>query len=58
MVNDMYVESRNDDVTDEARSFLDVEEMTEAIWEKFVEVVYLYPEMRMEIVWKFEDVGN
>jgi hypothetical protein len=50
MVNDMYVESRNDDVTDEARSFLDVEEMTEAIWEKFVEVVYLYPEMRMETV--------
>jgi DNA invertase Pin-like site-specific DNA recombinase len=43
---------------DVARSFLDVEEMTEAIWEKFVEVVYLYPEMRMEIVWKFEDVDH
>lgn len=36
-------------------SFLEVAEMTEEIWKKFVEDVFLYPGDRMEIHWNFED---
>jgi DNA invertase Pin-like site-specific DNA recombinase len=42
---------------DEARSILDVQEMSEEIWEKFVNDVYLYPGNRMEIRWNFDDGG-
>ena len=38
-----------------AKSFLDVTEMTEEMWEKFVKDVFLYPGGRMEIHWNFED---
>ncbi len=41
---------------DAARSFLDVEEMTEEIWERFVKEALVYPDGRMEIHWKFDDI--
>ncbi len=37
------------------KSFLEVTEMTEEMWEKFVEDVFLYPDGRMEIHWGFGD---
>lgn len=38
-----------------AKSFLDITEMTDEIWEKFVRDVFLYPGGRMEIQWNFEE---
>lgn len=38
-----------------AKSFLEIAEMTEEMWEKFVNDVFLYPGGRMEIHWNFED---
>ena len=38
-----------------AKSFLEIAEMTEEMWEKFVNDVFLYPCGRMEIHWNFED---
>lgn len=40
---------------DAARSFLDADEMTEEIWERFVKEAFIYPDGRMEIHWNFED---
>jgi len=40
---------------DAARSFLDVDEMSEEIWERFVKEALVYPDGRMEIQWNFED---
>jgi len=38
-----------------AKSFLDLKEMTEDAWEKFVEKVIVFPEYRIEIHWRFEE---
>lgn len=38
-----------------AKSFLDITEMTDEIWEKFVRDVFLYLGGRMEIQWNFEE---
>lgn len=38
-----------------AKSFLDLKEMTEEVWEAFVEEVIVYPEYRIEIHWSFEE---
>ena len=38
-----------------AKSFLEVMDMTEEMWEKFVKDVFLYPDGRMEIHWNFDD---
>ena len=40
---------------DVARSFLDVGEMTEEIWERFVKAACVYPDGRIEIRWNFGD---
>ena len=41
--------------TDEIRSFLDVSEMTEKEWDRFIDKVVLYPNHKMVIQWKFEE---
>ena len=38
---------------DVARSFLDVGEMTEGIWEQFVKGACVYPDGRIEVRWNF-----
>ena len=38
-----------------AKSFLDLNEMTEDVWEKFVEKVIVYAKYRIEIHWRFEE---
>ena len=40
---------------DVARSFLDVGEMTEEIWRRFVKAACVYPDGRIEIRWNFGD---
>lgn len=40
---------------DVARSFLDVGEMTEEIWERFVKGACVYPDGRIEVRWNFGD---
>lgn len=40
---------------DVARSFLDVGEMSEEIWERFVKGALVYPDGRIEIRWNFGD---
>lgn len=41
--------------TDTARNFLDLKNMTEEAWEKFVDDVIVYPGNRIEIHWSFEE---
>lgn len=38
-----------------AKSFLDLKDMTEDAWEKFIDDVIVYPDYRMEIHWSFEE---
>ena len=38
-----------------ARSFLDMDEMPEEIWERFVKAACVYPDGRIEIRWNFGD---
>lgn len=38
-----------------AKSFLDLKNMTEEAWEKFIDDVIVYPDYRMEIHWSFEE---
>ena len=40
---------------DVARSFLDVGEMTEEIWRRFVKAACVYSDGRIEIRWNFGD---
>lgn len=40
---------------DVARSFLDVGEMTEEIWERFMKAACVYPNGRIEVRWDFGD---
>lgn len=40
---------------DVARSFLDVGEMTEEIWERFVKGACVYPDGRIEVRWNFDE---
>lgn len=40
---------------DAARSFLDVGEMSEEIWERFVKGACVYPDGRIEVRWNFAD---
>ena len=40
---------------DAARSFLDVGEMTEEIWERFMKAARVYPDGRIEVEWNFGD---
>lgn len=40
---------------DAARSFLDVGEMSEEIWERFVKGACVYPDGRIEVWWNFGD---
>ena len=40
---------------DVARSFLDVGEMTDEIWERFVKGAMVYPDGRIEIRWNFDE---
>ena len=40
---------------DVARSFLDMGEMTEEIWERFVKAARVYPDGRIEIQWNFNE---
>lgn len=40
---------------DVTRSFLDVGEMTEEIWERFVKGAMVYPDGRIEVQWNFGD---
>lgn len=39
----------------QAMAFLEAEELTEDMKEKLIEKVIIYPNERMEIVWKFEE---
>ena len=39
---------------DQAMAFLEEEELTEDMKEKLIEKVFVYPESKIEIVWKFE----
>ena len=41
--------------TNEIKSFLDISEMTEKAWNRFINKVVLYPDKKMEIQWKFEE---
>lgn len=38
-----------------AKSFLDLKEMNEEAWEKFVDEVRVFPDERVEIKWKYRD---
>ncbi|MBR5419620.1 MAG: recombinase family protein [Lachnospiraceae bacterium] len=40
---------------EEMKSFLDIPDMTEELWNRFVEKVVVYPDKRLEICWNFED---
>ena len=40
---------------DVARSFLDVGEMSEEIWERFVAGARVFPDGRIEVEWNFGD---
>ena len=52
-VRDEYGEAR--ERVDAARSFLDVGEMTEEIWERFVKGACVYSDGRIEVRWNFGD---
>ena len=39
-----------------ARNFLELKDMTEEAWDKFIKDVILYPNYRMEILWNFDEV--
>lgn len=57
-MNDLLLREAEDDArekADMAKSFLDVEVMTDEIWEKFLQDVFVYPDGRMEIYWNFDD---
>ncbi len=57
-MNEMLLREAEDDArgqADMAKTFLDVEVMTEEIWEKFIQDVFVYPSGRMEIHWNFDD---
>lgn len=43
---------------DVARSFLDVGEMSEEIWERFVKWARVYPDGRIALKWNFEEIDN
>ena len=43
---------------DVARSFLDVGEMSEEIWERFVKWARVYPDGRIAVKWNFEEIDN
>ena len=53
LAESLSVES--DEKVDEVKSFLDIETMTDDIWEKFIQDVIVYPGGRMEIQWSFEE---
>ena len=38
-----------------AENFLDLKDMTEEVWEKFVEEVEVFPDYRIEIRWRFRE---
>ena len=40
---------------EEMKSFMDITEMTEEVWDRFVEKVVVYPDKRLEICWNFEE---
>ena len=57
-MNELLLREAEDDArakADMAKSFLDVEVMTDEIWEKFLQDVFVYPDGRMEIYWNFDD---
>ena len=57
-MNELLLREAEDDArakVDMAKSFLDVEVMTDEIWEKFLQDVFVYPDGRMEIYWNFDD---
>ena len=43
------------DAVETARSFLDITEMTDEVWDRFVKDVIVYPGPRLEIIWNFEE---
>ena len=49
------MECEQDADTGEIKSFLDVTELTEDIWERFIKKVVLYPDKRLEIHWNFDE---
>ena len=40
---------------EEMKSFLNINEMTEEVWDRFVEKVVVFPDKRLEIHWNFEE---
>lgn len=57
-MSEMLLREAEDDArakADMAKTFLDVEVMTDEIWEKFLQDVFVYPGGRMEIHWNFDD---
>lgn len=55
---EQLVKDSNDEAAEKietAKSFMEVAEMTEEMWEKFVKDVFLYPGGRMEIHWNFDE---
>lgn len=52
---DRDVDGEAREQADVARSFLDVGEMTEEIWERFVKGALVYPDGRIEVWWNFGD---
>lgn len=42
---------------EEIRSFLDIEELTDEIWQQFIKEVQVFPDKRVKIEWKFGDIS-
>ncbi|MBO6307349.1 MAG: recombinase family protein, partial [Oribacterium sp.] len=44
-----------EDRIEEIKNFLDINEMTEELWSRFVEKAVVFPDKRLEIHWNFEE---
>ncbi len=53
LVSDEYIEAKENIET--AKTFLELESMTDDTWDKFIDDVILYPDDRVEIHWSFDE---
>ena len=47
--------AESDEKMDEVKSFLEVDALTDDMWEKFIQDVIVYPGDKLEIHWNFEE---
>lgn len=55
---DTFGEDKQAIKNEEICSILEAQELTEEMWERFITDVIVYPETKLEINWKFEEIGD